>query len=141
MVYDFLETQRMINRCIRYIDDNGRMSSRFKLLVSKQAGVDITALMDANKELVTVEQRIGKDMMDWFQANPLNSLIPTTMAALQDTMKQDSGQNQWARGESGQGVTAASAIAQLQNAGSKIRACTLRNLSISSRPLVNALCR
>lgn len=120
MVAEYAATQRMINRCIKYIDDNARMSSRFKMIVSKQAGVDMTALMDMNQEVVQVEQRIGKEMMDWFQPAPLNSLVPNIMGVLQDTMKQDSGQNQWARGESGQGVTAASAISMLQNAGGKI---------------------
>ena len=42
------------------------------------------------------------------------------MGVLQDTMKQDSGQNQFSRGEGGLGVTAASAINMLQNAGGKI---------------------
>jgi hypothetical protein len=120
MVYDFKETQRMINRCIKYIDDNGRMASRFKLLVSKQAGVNKADLLDANKEIVEVDQRIDKTFIDWFQPQALNSLIPNAMGVLQDTMKQDSGQNQWARGEGGQGVTAASAIAQLATAGGKI---------------------
>ena len=42
------------------------------------------------------------------------------MAYLVDTMKQDSGQNQFSRGEAGLGVTAASAIQALQEAGGKI---------------------
>lgn len=120
MVYDFKETQRMINRCIGYIDDNGRLSSRLKLLVSDQAGVDMDALTDGLQEIVKVTQRVDKTMIDWFQPQALNSLIPNTMGVLQDTMKQDSGQNQWARGEGGQGVTAASAISQLASAGGKI---------------------
>ena len=46
-----------------------------------------------------------------------------------DTLKQESGQNQFARGEGGMGVTAASAIQSLQEAGAKssgYRVCTGR---------------
>ena len=42
------------------------------------------------------------------------------MTYLTDLMKQDSGQNQFSRGEAGMGVTAASAIQALQEAGGKI---------------------
>ena len=42
------------------------------------------------------------------------------MTYLTDVMKQDSGQNQFSRGEAGLGVTAASAIQALQEAGGKI---------------------
>lgn len=120
MCHEFADTQRMINRYIRYIDENIRASARFKIIVSEQAGVDMTALLDLNQEVVKTKNAIVKEGMDWFQPQPLNSLVPTMMGALQDTMKQDSGQNQWSRGEGGQGVTAASAINMLQNAGGKI---------------------
>ena len=120
MCHEFADTQRMINRFMKYIDENIRLSSRFKMVVSKQAGVDLDALTDMNRPIVVTENRIGKEMMDWFQPNPLNSLTPTMMASLQDMMKQDSGQNQFSRGEGGLGVTAASAIGMLQSAGGKI---------------------
>jgi hypothetical protein len=90
------------------------------MVISEQAGVDLDALTDMSREIVPVKNRLGKEMMDWFQPNPLNSLTPTMMASLQDMMKQDSGQNQFSRGEGGLGVTAASAIGMLQSAGGKI---------------------
>jgi hypothetical protein len=120
MCHEYADTQRMINLFMGYINDNIRESAKFKMLISKQAGVDMKALMDYNQQVVLVDQRINKEMMDWQQPRPLNSLAPTMMSALQDTMKQDSGQNQFTRGEGGLGVTAASAINMLQNAGSKI---------------------
>lgn len=120
MCHEFADTQRMINRFMKYIDENIRLSSRFKMVISEQAGVDLDALTDMSKEIVPVKNRIGQEYMDWFQAKPLNSLTPTMMASLQDMMKQDSGQNQFSRGEGGLGVTAASAIGMLQSAGGKI---------------------
>lgn len=120
MCHEYADTQRMINRFMGYIQDNIQESSRFKMLISKQAGVDMKALLDYNEQVVLVDQRISPETMNWQQPRPLNSLAPNMMSVLQDTMKQDSGQNQFSRGEGGLGVTAASAINMLQNAGGKI---------------------
>ena len=54
------------------------------------------------------------------QAQPLSGQVYEMMTYLADSMKQDCGQNQFTRGEAGLGVTAASAIEALQNAGNKI---------------------
>jgi len=119
MCYEYADTQRMINRYVRYIDENARASSKPKLLVSKDAGISAADIADYDKQII-IADRVDKEFANWFQATPLNSLIPTMVAKLQDMMKQDSGQNQFSRGEGGLGVTAASAIAQLQEAGGKI---------------------
>lgn len=119
MVYEFAPTQRIINRYIRYIDENARASSKPKLMVSKNAGVDMDSATDFEKDVVEADM-IGPTVMDWFQAAPLNGQIMSTAQWLQDTQKQDSGQNQFSRGEGGLGVTAASAISMLQEAGGKI---------------------
>ena len=58
--------------------------------------------------------------MQTVQAAPLNGQVYQMMNYLVDTMKQDCGQNQFSRGEGGLGVTAASAIQALQDAGGKI---------------------
>lgn len=121
MCHDYADTQRSINRSMKYIDENIRQSSRLKMLVSETAGIDMLALTDYNKEVVMAKNRITRgESYDWMQPNPLNSLAPNMMGILQDQMKQDSGQNQFTRGEGGLGVTAASAINLLQNAGGKI---------------------
>ena len=54
------------------------------------------------------------------QAQPLNSQVYQMMQYMADAMKQDCGQNQFARGEGGLNVTAGTAISALQQAGSKI---------------------
>ena len=119
MCYEFADTQRIINRYMRYIDENARASSKPKLLVTK-GSVNVSDVADYEKQIIEVEGRVDKEGLNWFQASMMNSLIPTTMDRLQDMMKQDSGQNQFSRGEGGLGVTAASAIAQLQEAGGKL---------------------
>ena len=54
------------------------------------------------------------------QASPLNNQVYQIMNHHIDSMKQDCGQNQFTRGEGGLGVTAATAIQALQEAGGKI---------------------
>ena len=61
-----------------------------------------------------------REVMQTVQAQPLNGQIYQMMQYMADTMKQDCGQNQFARGEGGLSVTAGTAIRSLQEAGSKI---------------------
>lgn len=119
MMYEFADTQRMINRFTRYMDENARASARIRYIVNRNADLDMEAATDMNRDVilanVTDERAINQ-----IQARPLNSQVMQTVQWLQDTEKQDSGQNQFSRGEGGLGVTAASAISMLQEAGGKI---------------------
>jgi hypothetical protein len=135
LCWEFADTQDMINRYIKYIDANVQASSRFKLIVSEMAGINQKQLLDWNQEVITTKNGIAKEGIEWFQPQPLNSLVPTMMGTLQDTMKQDSGQNQWSRGEGGQGVTAASAINALQNAGGKISRMHINSMLVEFKTM------
>lgn len=137
MCHYYSDTQRMINRFMGYVDDNIRESSRFKMIVSDLAGVDMNALTNYSEQIVKATGRISEETMKWQQPRPLNTLAPSMMASLQDMMKQDSGQNQFARGEGGLGVTAASAINLLQNAGGKISRLHINDFLIDFRHMCN----
>lgn len=138
MVYEFGDTQRMINRLMRYMDDNARASSKPKLLLSKSMGIDKKAATDYNATVVEMDQ-VRADAMQWFQAAPLNSQVQNMLAMLQDMEKQDSGQNQFNRGEGGLGVTAASAISMLQEAGGKIARMHIASFNDSFRELAEQM--
>lgn len=71
------------------------------------------------KTIIEWEGNDVREAMQTVQANPINGQVFTTLDYLVNTMKQDSGQNQFSRGEGGLGVTAASAIQALQEAGGK----------------------
>ena len=64
--------------------------------------------------------RIDPGALQWLQTQPFSGLALQQMMQMQADIKQDSGQNQFARGETVGGVTAASAISALQEAGGKI---------------------
>lgn len=110
---------RYINRYAHYMDENARMSAKNRLLVRKNAQLDMEALADFDQNII-VGDNIDDDSVKWFQSKPFNGIITQQMLQFQMDIKQDAGQSQWTRGETAGGVTAASAISALQEAGGKI---------------------
>lgn len=110
---------RYVNRYAHYMDENARMSAKNRLLVRKNAQLDMEALADFDQNIIE-GQNIDDENVRWFQSKPLNGMITQQMLQFQTDIKQDSGQSQWTRGETAGGVTAASAISALQEAGGKI---------------------
>lgn len=119
MIDDFIEVQRRANRLSHYIDENARMTSRFKMLVNKSSNINAEQLMDWNQQVVEVNGRPG-DMIQQLSVYQLNPQVDNHHQWLLDMIKRESGQNNSARGEFGGGITAASAIQSLQEAGTKI---------------------
>lgn len=120
LIHDYEGTQNAIDRYIKYIDDNARQSSVQRLFIRKGSGVNPDEIADLSRVIVEWEGSDIREVMQPVQASPINSQVYQMMQYLCDTMKQDSGQNQFTRGEGGLGVTAASAIEALQNAGGKV---------------------
>lgn len=118
LVMQLAPMMRYINRYAKYMDANIRASSKMKLYVNRSANVDTEALMNWDEELVAGD-RITEDAVRFMPTPPLSALALNQMVQMQTDLKQDSGQNQFARGETAGGVTAASAIASLQEAGGK----------------------
>ena len=110
---------RYVNRYASYIDMNLRMASKGRLLVDRNAGIDKNALLDWETDVVEGD-RIDASALQWMQTVPFTGAVTQQMLQLQTDIKQDSGQNQFTRGETAGGVTAASAISALQEAGGKI---------------------
>lgn len=119
MVHEYAPMMRYINRYARYVDENLRMASKTRMLVRRDAKIDNEALMDWGKNIIE-GANIGEDAVRWLTNAPLPGSATGIMLQFQTDIKQDSGQNQFTRGETAGGVTAASAIAALQEAGGKI---------------------
>ena len=117
---DYADQWRATCRYAKYMDDNARASSRQRFIYREDSGLDGKALSDWSRDFVGTRGNIDDASLRAFQASPLNPQVMNFMTYLVDTMKQDSGQNQFSRGEGGLGVTAASAIQALQEAGGKI---------------------
>lgn len=118
-LYDvFADTQSVIDVLDQAVVKNALMASHPKKLVARRAGVDREGLSDMLCEVVEADS-ITPDALRWQESLPLPPQIPAILADKIDMLKDESGQNQFNRGEGGRGVTAASAIASLQEAGSK----------------------
>ena len=120
LFHDYRSQQEAIDRYQKYIDDNARQSSRQRLFIRKGSGIDPNEVADMTRDIIEWEGNDIREVMQPVQASPINSQVYQMMQYMSDTMKQDSGQNQFSRGEGGLGVTAASAIEMLQTAGGKI---------------------
>lgn len=118
-VDEMAPTMRYINRYMAYIDTNLAMSSKGRLLLKRGAGIDKNALADWSQDIVEGD-RVDPENLHWLQNQPFTGMVVQQLLQLQSDIKQDSGQNQMTRGETAGGVTAASAISALQEAGGKI---------------------
>jgi len=114
----FKNLQQYADKLDQIILKNTLMSGKMKMLINKNADVDEDAMLDWSKEVVTAA-RIDDGAVRWFQTAPLNPYVLAHMNGKLNAIKEESGQNQFVRGDTTQGVTAASAILALQKAGSK----------------------
>ncbi len=118
MVDTLKSLQRYADRLDQIILKNALMSGHAKMLVSRGADLDEQGLLDGEAELVR-GGRIDEGAVRWMQVAPLAGYIPTYQQLKLAAIKEESGQNQLSRGEAAGGITAASAILAMQEAGSK----------------------
>ncbi len=138
MVHEFAPMQRYINRYAQYIDENTRMSAKARLLVNHSAGIDDADLTDWNRNIIRGDN-IGENALRWFQSAPLSGQAHMQMLSFQEQIKLESGQSQFSRGEGGLGVTAASAIVALQEAGGKTSRLYTATLNDGFREMVEMM--
>ena len=139
LIHDYRETQNAIDRYIKYIDDNARQSSVQRIFLRKNSGVNPDEVADMRNTIIEWEGSDIREVMQTVQAVPLNGQIYQIMNYLVDTMKQDCGQNQFTRGEGGLGVTAASAIQALQEAGGKVTRMRTERYKFAFKELVEQI--
>lgn len=114
----FKNLQIYADKLDQIILKNALMSSKVKLLVNRNSDVDENALSDWSKEIIKAN-RIDDGAIRWFQPAALSPYVLTHYNSKLEAIKEESGQSQFTRGEAGKGITAASAILALQEAGSK----------------------
>lgn len=119
-VEDYVELNRYANRNAKYIDWSTRFAARPKLLIGQ--GLELrneTEITDAEKQIVHIDGMLNGSNLVWMPTPQVPPMAYQMQLWYIDALKQESGQNQFARGEGGMGVTAASAIQSLQEAGAK----------------------
>jgi hypothetical protein len=138
LIGEFVPTMRYINRWNKYLDENFRMAAKNRMLVRRNAKINLEQLKDFNQDVVEGEA-IDEMAVRWFQGKPMNGLTMQAQMQLQTDMKQDSGLNQFARGETTGGVTAMGAIQTLAENGSKITRYRTKALQYSFREAIEQI--
>lgn len=124
-IVDLFETQqRYADKLDQIVLKNALMASHNKLLVTEASGFDADDLRDWAKEVHRGESLNG---VTWFSTPPLPAYIIGYIQAVRENIKQESGANDFSRGMATGGITAASAIASLQEMSNK-RARTISRL-------------
>ncbi|MBQ9832211.1 MAG: hypothetical protein IJO48_00615 [Clostridia bacterium] len=112
----FKNAQLYSDKLDQIVMKNALMAAHNKLLVTGASGFDIDDLRDWSKEVHRGENLNG---VTWFPTSPLPSYIIDFANAIRTSIKEESGANDFSRGMTSSGVTAASAIAALQEMSSK----------------------
>ena len=111
----FKNPQQYSDKLNQIILKNALTSGTNRILIQNGAA-DLDQIRDFSKQIVEVNDIGG---ITWFQDRPLPGYIMQYMMNMQQSIKEEAGSNDFSRGNSTGGVTAASAITALQEASSK----------------------
>lgn len=112
----FGQAQEDSDRLDSVIMKNAAMSARNKILVNESSGFDTEDLADWSKN---VHEGDNVNGITWFANPPLPSYILSQGDVIRGRVKEESGSNDFSRGNTTSGVTAASSIMALQEMANK----------------------
>ena len=114
------DAQAYIDRGNQAIMKNMLANAKPRHFIRSDGSVNEEEFADTNKDFVHVDGNLGQDSILPIKANPLNNIYLTILNAKIDELKETTGTRDISTGGTTSGVTAASAIAALQEAGSKL---------------------
>ena len=114
------ECQTAIDRMNHAMDENVLLSSKQRYVLSDAAGVNEEELADFSRDIVHVVGRLGDDSFRPLQTTGLQGNSLSYRNSRIEELKEISGNRDMTQGGTAGGVTAASVIAALQEAGSKL---------------------
>lgn len=114
------DAQSYIDRGNQAIMKNMLANARPRFFVREDGGVNEEEFADTNNELIHVDGNLGQDSIYPVQPNTLNNIYVEVINNKIDELKETTGNRDISTGGTTSGVTAASAIAAMQEAGSKL---------------------
>ena len=114
------EPQLYIDKMNQIILKNALMAGKKRWFKKKNIGLNIEQFADWSQDFVDVEGSLNDENLREIQVDPLPAFIGNYMTMKIDELKETSGNRDFSQGGTSSGVTAASAIAALQEAGSKL---------------------
>ncbi|MBO4563020.1 MAG: hypothetical protein J5772_05360, partial [Clostridia bacterium] len=131
---DMFETsQRYSDKLDQIVMKNALLASHNKLLVTGASGFDPDDLRDWSKDVHRGDNING---VTWFQTAPLPAYLIQYIAGMRDSIKEESGANEWSRGMTNYGVTSGTAISALQEKSSKRARMAAKSLHAAFRRAV-----
>ena len=114
------DAQAYIDRGNQAIMKNMLANAKPRYFVRNDGGVNEDEFADTNNSLIHVDGNLGQDSIYPVQPNTLNNIYVQVIANKIDELKETTGNRDISTGGTSAGVTAASAIAAMQEAGSKL---------------------
>lgn len=120
MVAVMKSPQMYIDRLNRVILENSVMSARVRYFAKEGSGINEEEFLDWSKPIVHVEGSLDEERLKRIDVSPVSGNVLSVLQMKIDELKETSGNRDFSQGSTAAGVTAASAIAALQEAGNKI---------------------
>lgn len=114
------DCQTSIDKMNHAMDENVLLASKQRYILSDTAGVNEEELADFSRDIVHVTGRLTDDNFHQMQTAGLQGYSLSYLNNRIEELKEVSGNRDLSQGGTASGVTAASAIAALQEAGSKL---------------------
>ena len=114
------DAQAYIDRGNQAVMKNMLANAKPRYFIRSDGSVNEKEFADTNKELIHVDSNLGQDSILPIQPNTLNNIYVEVLNNKIDELKETTGNRDISTGGTTSGVTAASAIAAMQEAGSKL---------------------
>ena len=114
------DAQAYIDRGNQAIMKNMLFNAKPRFFIRNEGGVNEAEFADSNQDLIHVDGNLGQDSILPVQGNKLSEIYVSVLNNKIDEMKETTGNRDISTGGTTSGVTAASAIAAMQEAGSKL---------------------
>lgn len=114
------ETQTQIDLINHSVINNAMLASKPRYFIRGDGSVNEEEFADWTKDFVHTNGNLGRDSILQIDVNPVNPIYVTLLNNKIDELKETSGNRDSTNGGTSSGVTAASAIAAMQEAGGKI---------------------
>ena len=114
------DIQISVDRMNQAMDENAQLAAKARFVVSDAAGVNEDELTDYSKDVVHCSSRLDEANFQQLVVQAMSGNCMSYRDSRIEEMKQTSGNWDISQGGTASGVTAASAIAAMQEAGSKL---------------------
>lgn len=133
------DPQIYVDKLFSNILENAMMTTRKRFFVSSNTGINEAEFKDWSKPLVHVEGELDDRRLQEIVTQPLSSIYVDIVNMKVEEMKDTAANRDVNSGSTGSGVTAAAAIAALQEAGNKASRDMI-SASYRAHVKINAMC-